>query len=293
MPIKFILSVLCLFYFSLEAKPIKKKKYNLSVCAIFKNESKNIREWIEYHRLVGVDHFYLYENGASDRYMKVLRPYVNRKIITLVPWPNLVDKKEGEDLFKWVLSTQVTAYENVLHLYAKAETQWIVFLDIDEFLVPMQDGLLPQLLESCDSYSGVALSCEYFDASTAGPNPSRSLVIEAIDLTKAPKVDSLECVKKIIFKPDHYVGFSWPPYECVFANNEKAHVLEKGVIRINRYLNRNVRSLNFRRKLYVDNRKIQDAEIEELLNSGFDIEDQQRAIQRFVPDLVKQLSAFP
>ena len=118
-------------------------------------------------------------------------------------------------------------------------------------------------------------------------------MIESIDLTKAPKVDLLECVKKVIFKPDLYVGFSWPPYECVFQNNEKPHVLEKSAVRINRYLNRNLRSLNFRRKLYVDNRKIKDSEIEELLNSGFDIEDQQRAIQRFVPDLVKQLSAFP
>lgn len=288
-----ILYLLFIFCFSLDAKPIKKKKYNLSVCAIFRNESKNIREWIEYHRLIGVDHFYLYENGASDRYMKVLRPYINRRIITLVPWPNIVDKKEGEALFQWVLSTQVPAYENALNLYAKVETKWIVFLDVDEFLVPIDDTSLPKLLESFDGHPGVVLSSEYFDASSAGLSPSRSLVIESVDLTKAPKVDILECVKKVIFKPDLCIGFSWPPYECVFENNEKPHVLEKSAVRINRYLNRNLRSLNFRRKLYVDNRKIKDSEIEELLNSGFDIEDQQRAIQRFVPDLVKQLSPFP
>lgn len=35
------------------------KLYYLSVCAIFKNEGPILKEWIEYHLLVGVDHFFL------------------------------------------------------------------------------------------------------------------------------------------------------------------------------------------------------------------------------------------
>ncbi|KIC71464.1 hypothetical protein DB44_DM00010, partial [Candidatus Protochlamydia amoebophila] len=31
--------------------------YDLSVCAIFKNEAPYLKEWIEYHRLIGVKHF--------------------------------------------------------------------------------------------------------------------------------------------------------------------------------------------------------------------------------------------
>ena len=33
------------------------KKYYVSVCAIFKNEGKYLREWIEYHLTAGVEHF--------------------------------------------------------------------------------------------------------------------------------------------------------------------------------------------------------------------------------------------
>ena len=125
--------LLCLFCFLFNtghAKSPYRKKYNLSVCAIFKNESKNLREWIEYHQLVGVDHFYLYENGSTDSFLKVLRPYINKKIVTVVPWPDKIEKQTGDKLFQWVLSTQVTAYENAIHLYAKRETEWLVFLGV-------------------------------------------------------------------------------------------------------------------------------------------------------------------
>ena len=38
-------------------RPIQQKKYKLSVCALIKNEERYLREWIEYHRMVG-DAFY-------------------------------------------------------------------------------------------------------------------------------------------------------------------------------------------------------------------------------------------
>lgn len=285
-----LLFLFCVLTMGADASPEKKKKYNLSVCALFKDEAKNIGEWIEYHRLIGVDHFYLFENGAKDGYMKVLRPYINKKVITLIPWPNYIEKQEGKDLFKWVLSTQIPAYENVLILHAKEETKWMVFLDVDEFLLPVQ-GTLTELLEAYQEHPGVAICSEYFDASSAGALPSRSLVIESVDITKAPQVDVVECVKKVIFKPDLCVSSTWAPYSCIFADNQEAIQLDKHIVRINRYLNRNARSFNFRRKLYVDNRTIRDGEIEDILNSGFDIEDQSREIHRFVPEVIKRLSS--
>ena len=38
-------------------------KYKLSITTLFKYEVDFLREWIEYHRAVGVEHFYLYENN--------------------------------------------------------------------------------------------------------------------------------------------------------------------------------------------------------------------------------------
>ena len=33
----------------------------LSICAIYRDEAPYLVEWIEFHRLVGVEHFYLYD----------------------------------------------------------------------------------------------------------------------------------------------------------------------------------------------------------------------------------------
>ena len=38
------------------------KKYFLAICAIFKNEGKFLKEWLNYYLLAGVEHFYLYNN---------------------------------------------------------------------------------------------------------------------------------------------------------------------------------------------------------------------------------------
>ena len=62
MQIKIFFLIFILFS-SLEAK-----SYNVSACAIFQNEAPYLKEWIEYHRLIGVEHFYLYNNGSTDNY---------------------------------------------------------------------------------------------------------------------------------------------------------------------------------------------------------------------------------
>ena len=39
-------------------------------------------EWIEFHRLVGVERFFLYDNGSTDDHREVLAPYVEEGIVT-------------------------------------------------------------------------------------------------------------------------------------------------------------------------------------------------------------------
>lgn len=43
------------FIFAFENIQVRKTKYYFSLCAIFKNEAPYFREWIEYHRMLGVD----------------------------------------------------------------------------------------------------------------------------------------------------------------------------------------------------------------------------------------------
>ena len=59
----------------------------LAVCAIYRDEGPYLREWVEFHRLAGVERFYLYDNGSTDEHEEVLRPYVEEGLVELNPWP--------------------------------------------------------------------------------------------------------------------------------------------------------------------------------------------------------------
>ena len=54
-----------------------------------KNEGGSLAEWLEYHLRVGIEHFYLYDNNSNDGTRRVLQPYIDRGLVTLVVWPFL------------------------------------------------------------------------------------------------------------------------------------------------------------------------------------------------------------
>lgn len=51
---------LCLFIF-----PLRSDEYELAIATIFKNNAPFLKEWIEYHRMQGVKHFYLYNRSLA------------------------------------------------------------------------------------------------------------------------------------------------------------------------------------------------------------------------------------
>lgn len=97
------------------------KKHKVSICAIFKDEASILKEWIDYHLIVGAEHFYLYNNNSTDNFLTILKPYIRRGMVTLIDWP----KQQA----------QIEAYEDAIDHYAQ-ETKWMGFIDLDEFVVP-------------------------------------------------------------------------------------------------------------------------------------------------------------
>jgi hypothetical protein len=55
----------------------------VSLVSIFRDESKYLKEWIEFHLLVGIDYFHLVNNNSSDNYLDVLKEYIDVGIVTL------------------------------------------------------------------------------------------------------------------------------------------------------------------------------------------------------------------
>jgi len=51
-------------------------KYQLSITAIAKNESAYISEWLAFHKLIGIEKVFLYDNDSTDNMRDILQPYI-------------------------------------------------------------------------------------------------------------------------------------------------------------------------------------------------------------------------
>ena len=89
---------------------------NLAVAAIFQNEARFLKEWIDFHRIVGVEHFYLFDHLSQDNPRKVLEPYIDIGLVQLTSWPI-----QYTNVYEWT-ELQCLAYERALH-WARGKTK--------------------------------------------------------------------------------------------------------------------------------------------------------------------------
>ena len=95
-------------------------KYGISAVAIMKYENPFVVEWIEYHNMIGISHFYIYDNDENSGLLELLKFFIDQKIVTLIHFP-------GDVLM-------FDAYNNAIENY-KDESKYIAYIDTDEFIV--------------------------------------------------------------------------------------------------------------------------------------------------------------
>ncbi|WP_294183563.1 glycosyltransferase family 92 protein [uncultured Sphingobacterium sp.] len=156
------------YLFLLIIARIKKKKqdkmYYFSICAIFKNEELSLKEWIEHHKIIGVDHIYLYNNFSSDSYLEILEPYVYSNYVTLIDWP--VERP-----------AQSKAYNDFCKNYWH-ETKWVAFIDLDEFFCPKKVEDIKAWFKSYENYPSMVVYWRQFGSSGIVQHDREKLITE-------------------------------------------------------------------------------------------------------------------
>ena len=180
----------------LSSKPSGEIKYNLAACLRFKNEAYYLREWIEFHRRIGIEHFYLYNNNSTDDFRDVIAPYVEQKLVTLHDWSE-VPASPGADLHC------ITRYRD--------EARWIAFLDADEFLLPVGKTSLTELLRKFEDFPALAVNWIYFGSNGHLKRPHGGVLENYTKRSAVPNrhVKSIVNPRKVIkYGNSHYWFYS-------------------------------------------------------------------------------------
>jgi hypothetical protein len=101
-------------------------RHGVTLGAIAKNEAKYLPEWLAYHLAIGFDRIVVYSNDTEDHQNELLDEIAKRDHrVRWIAWPT----RPG-------ISPQNSAYNDLL---SRCTTPWVTFLDIDEFVVPLED----------------------------------------------------------------------------------------------------------------------------------------------------------
>lgn len=189
----------------------------LAICSVFKDEAPWLKEWMEYHKMLGVTHFRLYNNESSDNYLEVLAPYIEKGDVVLLNWPN-----EKGDMENWALRRQWPAcVDGIEKLQGIAK--WVALIDIDEFILPLDDPDLLAFLEKYENVPGLVLNWQCFGTSFLEKIREGELMIESLT-RKATKFSHWNLPVKSIVRPE-FVDVSrraWAPHTVFYKFGQKA-----------------------------------------------------------------------
>ena len=187
----------------------------LSIGAIAKDEAPYLPEWVEFHRLVGVERFYLYDNGGPVPIRETLKRQIAEGVVHVIDWPGV--------------NMHIQAYGHCVANYGKS-SRWIAFIDIDEFLCPTKEDDLRVVLKEFEPYGALLVNWLMFGSGDHLEKPP-GLQIESF-LMRQPETTEKSKLIKTIVRPEYVCAtlhtHCFGLRDGVNAVNEKCQVVPYG-----------------------------------------------------------------
>jgi len=207
----------------------------LSLVSIAKFEAPYIKEWVDFHLHIGVDRIYLYDNESPDGMKDILASYVASGKVVYHEFPGK--------------ARHLDAFNDAISRY-KMKTKYMAFIDIDEFLLPENEGdnlveRIGAIMAKNPRSGGVAVNWRMYGSSAHDEKPD-GLVIENYLHRGSKEAKGSDCVKTIAIPRfiRVYTHTHSPVYETGFNNvTEDGKILigwsnpmvETKMIRLNHY----------------------------------------------------------
>ena len=136
--------------------------YYAVICAIAKDEDEFLKEWVVYHLLLGFDHIIIYDNGSKNPIRILLKEYIEENLVSVQDYPTQN-------------APQLSAYFHCLKNW-KEKTCWMAFIDIDEFIGPLQDNDIRTFLDRFEEYAGVGIHWMMFGSNGHLKRPKGNVI---------------------------------------------------------------------------------------------------------------------
>ncbi len=214
----------------------REHRYDLAICTMFQNEAPYLKEWIEFHKLVGVQHFILFNDRSEDQYLEVLQPYLESGEVEVIDW--FADPQK-----KWIPQQKKCFNEGLKR--TRGICHWVAFIDVDEFLFPVQQGSLIDFLRGYERFGGVRINWQNYGTSNVDKIPEKSLLIETL-VRKLPTTHAKNHACKSVVQPErvrnsgsiHVFEYKKPYYDVFPNKSTNPYTIDVSQVRINHYWTR-------------------------------------------------------
>lgn len=179
----------------LEPKAKGPQEGTIAVVAIYRNEAAYIAEWIAYHRLIGIEKFFLYDNDTTDGTNAILAPHVASGLVEIMPWPHVLAHT----------NSQAAAYAHAIARLA-GRFRWLSIIDVDEFLVPVRNESLHDILKDYEGFPAVLLYWHMFGPNGHRTRPAAGVIASYTERQKMPDEGGVSAAEgKRIYKTKYLV----------------------------------------------------------------------------------------
>ncbi|KAH3858929.1 hypothetical protein DPMN_101574 [Dreissena polymorpha] len=159
-----------------ETRKAYKRKFTVCLMPLFGNFSDvhSLVEWVELNILLGAEKFLVYHYSSAENIRCALQMYVKRNIVEIVQWPLPVSNVY---YIGQVAELQDCLYRN------KAESEFVVNLDLDEFIIPRKESSRTWADIVANSKSGSFIFCNtFFLKETLDMNSSSNVLAKQFKL---------------------------------------------------------------------------------------------------------------
>ena len=178
-----------------ERRPIK-----LAAVIIAKNESEYIAEWLAYHKAVGMEKVFLYDNDSDDNMHDILQPFIDDGFVVY----HVIHGNKMQGI----------AYTDALHRYGKL-CKYMAFIDGDELIATITPGesvlsILDRFFAQNPQAGGLAINWAMFGSSHYKDKPN-GLMIESFIWRAEIGKPGTQMIKTIL-RPECALMYHHPHY---------------------------------------------------------------------------------